>query len=79
MLVAARPPVLTDATATLPCETVSASVVPTVTAPSNSVKLPRTVAMPMCLTANWTLECAASATHVPTGTELEVRVDMTGP
>ena len=69
---------LTDATVTLPRETVSAKVAPTVTAPSNSVKLPRTVAMPMCLTANWMLECAASATHVPTGTWLEVRVDMTG-
>jgi hypothetical protein len=30
--------------------------------------------MPMCLTANSTLECVASTVHVPVGTRLVVRV-----
>ena len=41
---------------------------PTRRVPSNSVNWPRTVAMPMCLTAKPTFECAGSRTQVPVGT-----------
>ena len=44
--------------------------------PSNSVNLPRTLAIPMCFTENITLECAASTFQVPVGMIGAVRVAM---
>src|SRR5436305_1931746 len=42
--------------------------------PSNSVNSPRTVAMPMCLTAKPTFECAGSTVQVPVGTMVMAEV-----
>jgi hypothetical protein len=65
--------VVIEATITLPCALESARVAATSNIPSNSVKVPPTVAIPMCLTANSTLECVGSTAHLPEGTTGVVR------
>ena len=67
-------PVSIDATLTVPCARLSARFSFISSVPSNSVNLPRTLAMPMCLTENSTLECAGSTVHVPVGISGLIRV-----
>jgi len=63
-------PVLIEATSTVPEAVAPDSEMSSL--PSNVPKLPRTVAMPMCLTWNSTRECAGSTVQVPVGTAVTV-------
>ena len=76
VLVALRLVVSIDATLTVPYARQSARLSFISSVPSNSVNFPRTLAMPMCLTENPTLECAGSTVQVPVGISGLVRLPV---